>query len=189
MYDTSVIENIKANQVSSRMHFVRAGINLVGFFVGVIMKRILLTQGKFAIVDDEDYEKLSQYRWYLLNIKKYNLRYAYRSVMKKGKVSVFLMHREILGLKKGDGIKTDHRNHNGLDNRRINIRPCTHSQNIWNQRKKAKGYCWCKARKKWVSRIRHNGKRIDLGGYKKEKDAGIAYQEALTKLRGSYLDR
>ncbi len=144
---------------------------------------IPLTKGFFALVDGEDYERINKHKWAVVGIKKYNLFYAQR--YEDGRI--ILMHREILGLKHRDGMKTDHTNHNGIDNRKKNIRPCTHSQNMWNQRIKAKGYSFCKERRKWRARIGHNGKEIKLGSFDKEKDAAEAYQKAVIELRGDYL--
>ena len=88
------------------------------------IKLIPLTQGKFAIVDAEDYDRLSQYKWQAEKHK--TTFYAKR----KSKYKSIKMHREIL--KPSNGMICDHKNHNGLDNRRCNIRLCTHAQNQHN---------------------------------------------------------
>jgi hypothetical protein len=84
-------------------------------------KLIPLTQGKFAIVDAEDYERLSKYKWHV--DKGDSTYYAARGIVGKN----FRMHREILNAP--EGLVVDHRNHNGLDNRKKNLRLCTRSQN------------------------------------------------------------
>ena len=88
------------------------------------MKYIPLTQGKLAIVDDEDFEWLSQWKWHF-NRKKY----AARTINHSGKL---YMHQVILNTPKG--MLSDHRNGNGLDNRRKNLRACNVQQNKANSR-------------------------------------------------------
>lgn len=100
------------------------------------------------------------------------------------------MHRAILGAKKGE--ESDHRNCNGLDNRRANLRLCTTSQNQMNRRKQDgctsnfKGVFWDKERRKWLSRIHYKGKQIHLGRFYIEKDAAHAYNQAATKFFGEF---
>ncbi len=146
-------------------------------------RKILLTQGKFALVDDEDFECLSQWKW------RYDNGYASRSVRKGKKVSRFYMHRLIGDIPKD--MKTDHINGNPLDNRRSNIRPCTPSQNGMNQhlvtgRSKHKGIYFFKQNKKWVARIMKEGKRTFLGSFNYEKEAAKAYNVAATELFGKF---
>ena len=98
------------------------------------MKHIPLTQGKFALVDDDDFERLNQRKWHVM--KWGNTWCAGRQSLKReGKKKTIYMHREILGLGSGRDIQVDHINHNGLDNRRCNLRPCTCQQNQWNYTK------------------------------------------------------
>lgn len=91
------------------------------------MKRILLTQGKYALVDDADFEYLNQWKWCAHKIG--SIYYVKRghnwNKKKKCWNEILSMHRVILGLSKGDGICTDHINGNGLDNRHCNLRACT----------------------------------------------------------------
>lgn len=138
------------------------------------MKEILLTRGQFAIVDDVDFEQLSSWKW--CAIVTHNTWYARRG-SKSGSV---LMHRVILELQKGDKRQTDHINHNGLDNRRCNLRVVTGQQNQWNL-KNVKGYSWHNQAKKWESYIRVNKKRIYLGLFSKEQEAHQAYLDAKKK--------
>jgi hypothetical protein len=149
------------------------------------MKRIPLTQGKFAIVDDADFEWLNQWKWCAL--KNRNTFYAIRSEGKCPHQKVILMHRQILNFPKG--FETDHINRNGLDNRRQNLRICTTAQNQWNAKRKAVGAHFHEKHNKWHARIRHNGKKIHLGCYVYKDEAMRAYQEARTKLRGAFLGR
>ena len=112
---------------------------------GYAFRRIPLTQGKYAIVDPEDYEELAKYKWFA---KRCDRRfYAVRS----GKNKNVNMHQVIMGTEEGKVI--DHINSNGLDNRKANVRFATAQQNCWNQRKqrgnsssKYKGVHWEKER-------------------------------------------
>ncbi len=158
------------------------------------MKKIPLTQGKFAIVDDDDFERLIQWKWYATKDKS-RCFYAVRS----NNISI-KMHRVILGAKGGDGKIADHINGNTLDNRKANLRFCTSSQNSQNRKKwarpkhsKYKGVTKSKRQRKydvnetWMARIKVKGKkRIYLGHYKSEVHAAIAYNEAATKYFGEF---
>lgn len=101
------------------------------------MREIPLTQGKVALIDDEDYEELSQYKWTAHHRAK-NTWYAVRYVGKRvdGKrVGVHIqMHRVITNCP--DGLVVDHINHNGLDNRKENLRTVTAAVNAGNRRPK-----------------------------------------------------
>ena len=87
---------------------------------------IPLTQGQFAIVDAEDYEWLSRHKW--CAAKSRDNFYAHRF----GDGTIVNMHREIMRAPKG--VICDHKNHNGLDNRKSNLRLCTSAQNQYNKR-------------------------------------------------------
>lgn len=140
--------------------------------------------GKYALVDDQDFEALSLYKWWLSANG-----YAYT---KPYKSRGFYMHRLILGITDGN-IDVDHVNHKKLDNRRSNLRSCTRSQNSWNSllqcRSKSsryKGVCWDKRRKKWVAYINQYGKRKYLGYFKLEDQAALAYNEMASNLHGDF---
>lgn len=143
------------------------------------MKLIPLTQGKFAIVDDEDYELLNQYKWYARKERKTgNTYYAMRnSTNPDGRRITVLMHKFLTSYS-----RTDHINGNGLDNRRENLREVTHRQNIQNSvRQKGKissaykGVRLHKSSNKWQSRISVEGKAINIGYFDDEIVAATAY--------------
>ena len=147
-------------------------------------KLIPLTQGKFAIVDAEDFDQLSQYKWQAKKDK--TTFYAVRS--EKG--TTIKMHRQILNAPKG--LCCDHKNHNGLDNRRSNLRLCTNAQNQYNQRprnsgsSRYKGVCRQRGRKRWQAEIGFEGRLIHIGCYDYEIDAAIAYDDMAVELFGEF---
>ena len=139
------------------------------------MKRIPLTQGQYALVDDKVYVKLSRYKWYALWSKRTQSFYAVRGIrLTNGKLTIERMHRRILGLKYGDKRQGDHINHNTLDNRRFNIRIVTHQENQHNRR--SKGYY--KQGRKYHAQIRMDGMQIYLGMFDTRAEARAAYLKA-----------
>lgn len=153
------------------------------------MKIIPLTQGKVALVDDEDYPRLSQYNWcYSESSGGYALRNGQRINGKKTKH--ILMHREILGTP--DGLDTDHQDGNRLNNQKHNLRPATKVQNQGNRAKtqnrtsKYKGVWFDRERDKFSSMIQVNGKRRFLGRFNSEIKAARAYDTAALKLFGEF---
>jgi hypothetical protein len=90
-------------------------------------KEIHLTRGKVALVDDADYEYLSQYKWFTDKGI-----YAARNIRVDGKQTLSYMHVEIMG--KRDGMEIDHIDLDGLNNQRENLRHCTHAENMKNRK-------------------------------------------------------
>ncbi len=135
------------------------------------MKTIPLTKGQTAIVDDADHACLTQWSWYAGWSKTAHTFYAYRREWRNKKKLNISMHRQILGLEYGDKRQGDHINHEGLDNRRCNLRVVTHRQNHWNRRS-AKGYRWNPQAGKWVAYIHDaNGIMRHLGSFDTEDAA------------------
>jgi len=152
-------------------------------------KRIPLTQGKFVIVDAEDYPRLVQHKWRAQ--KTTNTYYAVRDVGPRDKQTRIWMHREIMQTPKG--MVVDHINHNGLDNRKRNLRNCTVAQNAHNSRRhiksnsQYKGVCWDKyCTPGWKAQIRYKGKTTGLGYFNSEIDAAKAYDKAAKQLFGKF---
>lgn len=146
---------------------------------------INLTNGKYALVDDEDWEQLSQYKWSHQN------GYAIRSKrISKDKVIQFKMHREIMNAP--NDYFVDHINGDGLDNRRNNLRLCTNQQNQYNSKKSVKntsgykGIHWRKNRNSWVVRVSADGVRHFIGMYKDINDAIVARNIAMKRLQGEF---
>lgn len=149
------------------------------------MKTILLTQGKVALVDDEDFERLNQFKWHAY--KDFRTYYAARNVPRLGGgYRRSTMHREILGLT-DPKIKADHKNGSGLDCRRDNLRIASNVQNGAN-RLKFRGRTSSRFKGvhrhlcgKWCASIRFQGVPYHLGLHKTEEAAARAYDKAATE--------
>jgi len=157
---------------------------------GYAFRKIPLTKGKFAIVDPDDYERLSKYKWHAERATR--TFYAARSIyVKNGRNKHIAMHREII--KAPDGIFIDHINHNGLDNRKANLRLATRAQNGFNRLKTLKktwstykGVFFHTRHKKWQARIVTHGQAKHLGTFANENDAAKAYDNAARKYHGEF---
>ncbi len=144
---------------------------------------IKLTQEQYALVSECDYEWLNQWNWQADWDEKMQSFYAKR----RGGIR---MHRQILGLKRGDPNQGDHRNGDTLDNRRSNLRICTQSQNKKNARKRRDNTSGVKGvdfhAGKWRVRINENGQSVYVGKYNSKEDARNAYRTAATRLHGEF---
>lgn len=145
------------------------------------MKKIKLTQGKFAIVDDADFEWLNQWKWC------FNKGYAVRTIYlekinRKWKIKKISMHRLIINTP--DSMETDHIDNNKLNNQRQNLRIATSSQNKFNMPKSPnntsgyKGVNWSKDHKKWRVAMQINKEFIHVGYFLNKNDAYKAYLKA-----------
>ncbi len=150
-------------------------------------KQIQLSQGKYAIVDDEDFEYLNQWKWYANKIQgKY---YAVRHDRATGKQSSVLMHRVILNATIG---VVDHGDGNTLNNQKYNLRNCTQGQNRMNSHigiknnSGYKGVCWHKLAKKWVVKIEANGEKYYGGLFDDLIEAAKKYNELALKHHGKF---
>ena len=150
------------------------------------MPIIPLTQGRVALVDDEDFVELNEFKWYA-NKMRGNTYYAVRNISPRKAIR---MHRVILGAISGQEV--DHIDHNGLNNQRENIRLCSRAQNQMNQQKQKntssqfKGVSWHKQDKKWRTRITHRGQEIFLGLFKNERVAARTYDKKARELFGEF---
>lgn len=147
------------------------------------MRKLELTKNSFAIVDDEDYDGLNQWKWHCLNGK-----YAARSVWdsKTKSKKMVLMHTEIMKPKLGKLI--DHKNQDGLDNRKENLRLADKATNGMNRGLPSnnvsgyKGVYWYKGGRKWMVKV----DAIYLGIFSDIKEAARAYNKKAKELYGEF---
>lgn len=156
------------------------------------MKEIKLTKGYTALVDDEDFDELSKYKWQAqIRPRAIYVQRGYWDSKQKKQIIVFI-HRQIMRCPKG--LVVDHINHNGLDNRKENLRICTLSQNRQNTRKTKpnkygyKGICFIKKNKTkpYQAQLHYGNKIISLGAYSTPEEAACAYDKKARELFGEY---
>ncbi len=150
---------------------------------------ISLTRGYVALVDDEDFDWLSQWRWYARWDAHTQGFYAGRTDRSGGKQRTVRMHRLILSAP--DGIQVDHINRKGLDNQRHNLRLATHRENVWNQGLRAtnqSGFTGVLQRKsgRWGAYIWRDGVNTCLGTWDDPVDAALAYDAVALEVRGEF---
>jgi hypothetical protein len=148
---------------------------------------ITLTKGKVALIDTEDLLKIAGHSWY------FQSGYAATSIGGRKNKKMIYMHRLIMGIT-DNKIRIDHINHDKLDNRKQNLRACSHSENgknlpvrkSSNKTSKYKGVYFDKSRDKWTARIKVDYKGIFLGRFDDEKQAALAYNKAAQTYFGEF---
>lgn len=153
---------------------------------------IPLGDGYVALIDDADLPLVSPYQWRATVQGDADRPRVYAVTGNpRGDANPFIaMHRLIAGTP--DGLETDHWNHDTLDNRRINLRVCTSSQNQANRRMNrnnrsgARGVSWHSGRKKWIATIRVDWRKIWLGRFDTVAEAAAAYEAAAKKYFGDF---
>ncbi len=147
------------------------------------MKEIQLTQGQVALVDDEDFEYLTSRKWWAH--KERNERWYAESKEKGVKIH---MHRVITNAP--SGFEVDHINHNGLDNRKENLRVCTKSENIQNSRLRKDNTSGLRGVSRngsgWKALLRKDNTTVFDKTYKTKNEASEAYNEAAKKYFGKH---
>lgn len=155
------------------------------------MKTIPLTQGQVALVDDDDFERLSMFSWHAAWNPSTQSFYAKRTTPhENGKQRTIRMHRAIVNASEGSTV--DHKNHNTLDCQKSNLRVCTTADNVRNRKganknskSGSRGVFWHKENRKWHAQI-NAGRKIHLGFFNEKSEAEAAYAEANIKHFGDF---
>lgn len=159
------------------------------------MKLIPLTQGKFAQVDDDDFEELNKFKWTLTKCDNsfYALRTIYEGRISKGvygKQKKIYLHRQIMNAPSDKLV--DHKDGDGLNCQKTNMRLATKSENQRNKKPKTNGtseylgVCWSKKENKWLAQINIPNVRKRIGVFKSEENAAIAYNILAEKHYGEF---
>lgn len=143
-------------------------------------KKIPLPNGKFAIVDDEDYERVSAFNWHTARKSNGHSDYA---------VSNVKMHRLIMDAPKG--FMVDHINHDTLDNRKANLRLCTNAQNQQNTHSRGgssryRGVSFIKRRQRWHGQFMYEGRSYFCGSWATEEEAARAVDKKRKEVCGEF---
>ncbi len=156
------------------------------------MRTILLTQGQVALVDDEDFEIVHQFKWYA-NLDKHGRWYAYRNfTLPNGNKSLQGMHRFVTGLEYGDPHQVDHLNREQtLNNTRDNLRVtlCQNQQNVGLRKDNTSGFKGVyrdKRSGKWQAQIQRFGKRISGGYFDTAIAAAAVYNYLAKNMHGEF---
>lgn len=153
------------------------------------MRCIPLIRGKFAIIDDEDFDFISMKKW---RVNAYG--YAIHTGWANGKSFSIMMHRHILKL--GSGMDVDHINGDKLDNRKENLRVCLHKENLLNKKTRKdshtgfKGVTFMKNRSRpYRARVKKDGICYALGYYETPELAHMAYCKKAIELHGEFFNK
>ena len=158
------------------------------------MKQIPLTQGQFALVDDEYYDFLMQWKWCAQKNHNTGIYYAQRGFrLSDERKTNPLMHRVLMNIIHDPKVLVDHVDGNGLNNQKHNLRLCNHSQNNCNRQSsknsssKYLGVSWLKRNKRWVAQIKDPNKKSQyIGSFKNEIDAAKAYNKKAEIIFGKF---
>jgi hypothetical protein len=150
------------------------------------VKEIALSDGSVALVDDVDFDRVSQHTW-----RPDDQGYAVCDIKIDGIRTTAKMHRIVMNA--GKGVEIDHENTNRLDNQRHNLRLATRSQNMANsfghpscRRSSFKGVGWFARISKWTAQITVRGKKVHLGYFTDEREAAAVYNTAAKKYFGQF---
>lgn len=159
--------------------------------VGVVPLGGPKAAGRVVLIDDDDFGLVGAYTWHVQERHRPGRRpngpYAATTEKRDDRLLTLTMHKLITGWD-----RTDHINHNGLDNRRANLRPASTAQNAHNERpqigtsSKYKGVTWHKRVGKWQAAIKTNGKNRYLGCFESEEEAALTYNAAAIETYGEF---
>jgi len=146
---------------------------------------MFLSKGKTTLIDLEDVPQFLAKRWHALKSK--NTYYAYAFDKEKGRCTP--LHRELISIQPGEFI--DHIHHDGLDNRKKNLRSCSMAQNNQNRRRTGKrsqykGVLWSRKRQSYQVMIGYKSKAYWIGSFKNDEDAALAYDIAAQLFHGEF---
>lgn len=183
---SGIVFKIIGNEQTSAVNTLRCSTFLRrGFALESLVKEIPLGHGKFAIVDDDDFERLSKFKWHMGGT------YAMRKRWVQGKTVSILMHRDVLPPR--PGMRTHHINENRLDNRRSNLTHCTPSEHVYihmpqgkNPTSRFRGVTLIRKTKRWVAQIYCKRERFHLGCFGGEEEAARAYDKKARELFGEF---
>ena len=197
---TYEMKNSSARKSKSRRGYFGQKFTAGFLFLWGYMKKIKLTQGKYALVDDEDFEELNKHKWYFQKrsinknsrLKPLRIGCAKRGIMSGDKQTQISMHQVIMNTPVG--MATDHIDGNQLNNQKSNLRICTFSQNSQNRGRdrdgksgykgvtiKTRGHC-----KGIIAQIGINGKQKYIGSFSRVIEAAKAYNKEAKKLHGEF---
>jgi hypothetical protein len=149
---------------------------------------ISLSRGKTTKIDKGSFDLVKGFSWYAISCN--GKFYAARSDSFAGKKKTVLLHRQLMGFP--DGLEVDHIDGNGLNNTMINLRKCTHEQNIQNQKPRSspktsqyQGVYFQKELNKWRAQIMKDGKITHLGCFENEQEAASAYDRSALVVYGN----
>lgn len=172
--------------------FIKKGVNKIIYQDNKILKFLVESSKhgeKEVIIDTEDWDKVKQYHWHI-NLNGNNF-YVVTDICNIEGHSILRLHRLVLNLL-DNKIEIDHKFHNTLDNRKENLRICTHKNNSRNVKRFKnnvsgyKGVYWRKDTKKWQVSIRYGNKLIHLGYFTDILEAAKKYNYAAIKYFGEF---
>jgi len=150
------------------------------------MKIITLTRDKVALIDDEDFSLVTRYTWRAVSMG--NMWYAHSGDSRDG--DFVTMHQLIFG--DLPGFEIDHKDRDGLNNQRYNLRHATHAQNNANKPAQSnnnsgyKGVSWHRKARKWMAQLNVNGQHFYLGLHDTPKQAALVYNQKAKELLGDF---
>lgn len=153
----------------------------------------ITSDGYSVQIDPEDYDRVVQYKWTTFQPKKSRTRYVCCDTRKtRKKVGVILLlHRFVTQCPAG--MVVDHRDQNGLNNQKQNLRICTHAQNVScsphrevAKESKYRGVHLCKSTGRWRATIKYQGKQLNLGRFNTDIEAARCYDEKAKELKGEF---